>query len=103
MLIRIVRLSIDPAHLQTFHQHFTNSKQKIRAFPGCTHLQLLEDSKQKNILFTYSHWESETHLNKYLTSQLFNTTWAQVKPLFSAKARAWSLQEVTTVNLSDKS
>ncbi|MEO5569285.1 MAG: antibiotic biosynthesis monooxygenase [Bacteroidia bacterium] len=103
MLIRIVKLPVEPSKLEEFLQYFNLSKNKIRNFEGCHQLKLLSDIKVKNILYTYSVWESELHLEKYIASELFKTTWAKVKPLFSDKPQAWSLNELMTVDATDKS
>lgn len=103
MLIRIVKLPVYPLKLEEFLKHFNFSKEKIRGFEGCSQLKLLNDVKQKNILYTYSVWESENHLENYLHSELFKTTWAQVRPLFFEKPEAWSLNELINVEHADKS
>jgi quinol monooxygenase YgiN len=103
MLTRIVRLPIEPLKLGEFMNHFNLSKEKIRSFEGCTHLKLLNDTKEKNILYTYSIWESEHSLEKYLHSDLFRSTWAQVRPLFFEKPQAWSLNELMSVEPASKS
>jgi heme-degrading monooxygenase HmoA len=51
---------------------------------------LLEEVSKKGIYFTYSIWDSEEDLELYLRSDLFKMTWQSVKPLFAAKAKAWS-------------
>ena len=58
-----------PEKTQDFIEVFEASKKKIRAFEGCTHLELLNDVGHKNIFFTYSHWLSEQHLNNYRNSE----------------------------------
>jgi quinol monooxygenase YgiN len=102
-MIRIVRLPVESNKLEEFLKHFNFSKDKIRSFEGCSHLNLLCDAKEKNILYTYSVWDSEQHLEKYLHSALFKTTWAQVRPLFFEKPEAWSLNELMTVETTSKS
>ncbi len=66
----------------------------IRGFEGCNHVELLQGENEPNIFFTYSLWESETHLNKYRDSELFSSVWSRVKPLFNEKPHAWSVKEV---------
>lgn len=79
---------------------FNERKQLIRNFDGCTHLELWQDAHMPNVLFTYSIWQSETHLNHYRFSELFKDTWTQTKALFAEKAQAWSLLQKMTVNTS---
>lgn len=97
MLIRIVKLSVESTRLDEFMKLFNLSKDKIRNFDGCRQLELLCVTEEKNILFTYSTWDSERHLQKYLQSEVFKSTWEQVKPLFCEKPEAWSLEKVITV------
>jgi heme-degrading monooxygenase HmoA len=44
--------------------------------------------------FTVSDWESEKALNAYRDSALFAEIWPTVKPWFSAKAEAWTTDEI---------
>lgn len=76
---------------------FNQNKKHIRNFDGVEHLSLLNDKNNANIFFTYSHWQSEKHLNRYRKSTLFNTVWSQVKPLFSEKPEAWSVDKVISL------
>jgi quinol monooxygenase YgiN len=94
MINRIVRMSFDPAKVEDFKALFEKQKEAIRHFEGCRHLQLWQDVSQPNIFFTYSHWESEDHLNLYRESQLFRETWAATKALFNDKPAAWSTQSL---------
>jgi heme-degrading monooxygenase HmoA len=73
---------------------FETSKNQIRNFPGCQHLELLKDVRHEGVYFTISIWESEASLENYRNSDLFKSTWKQTKVLFETKAVAWSLSEV---------
>ena len=55
MLIRIVRMTFQEDKIPDFLEIFNNSKQKIRRFEGCQHLELLQDTLQNNVLMTYSY------------------------------------------------
>ena len=89
-LIRIVKMTFHQEKVNDFRKIFDERKEKIASFPGCTKLELLND---RNIFFTYSIWDNEESLEKYRTSELFQATWALVKPLFSAKTEAWSVRK----------
>ena len=71
---------------------FDPSKDRIRAFPGCRHMELLRQTNHSNILFTLSYWDDETALNVYRASDLFAETWKKTKALFAEKAEAWSTE-----------
>jgi quinol monooxygenase YgiN len=97
MLIRIVRMTFQPEKVSDFLKNFEANKSAIRNSPGCRHLELWQDEHQKNIFVTYSHWESEEHLNQYRDSELFKSVWSFTKALFAEKPQAFSskkLQEV---------
>ncbi|GAB3913059.1 hypothetical protein GCM10028803_56710 [Larkinella knui] len=76
---------------------FEASKQKIRTFTGCRHLELLRDLDQPAVYVTYSHWESAEALEQYRQSDLFKTTWASTKPLFAERATAFSVEKIDEV------
>ena len=85
------------AHVDDFLAHFNTIKSLIRNFPGVQHLELHRDANQANVFYTYSKWNGESDLEAYRRSELFNTTWAQVKLWFEAKAQAFSLLEEIVV------
>lgn len=95
MIKRIVRLSFRPEACDEFRGLFEATKNQIRAFPGCRHLELLQDVQQPNVFFTFSHWTDEEALNRYRHSPLFEKTWASTKILFNDKPQAWSLNLVS--------
>ena len=90
MLIRIVRMTFQPDKLAKFETIFSASRDKIRAFPGCLHLELWHDPDNPTVRITHSHWESADALEAYRNSALFRTTWAATKPLFAGKPVAFS-------------
>lgn len=100
MIIRIVKLTLREETALPFIDHFNGVKSLIRSFPGCRHLELLTVTSDPKVMFTYSYWDAETDLEAYTASDLFKTTWAAVKPMFGAKAEAWSLERLQTVEPS---
>lgn len=93
MIVRIVKLTFEEDCVDQFMELFEEKKNKIRNFPGCEHLKLLQGINSSNIFFTYSHWQKESDLEKYRNSELFKETWKLTKALFSDKPEAWSVQE----------
>jgi quinol monooxygenase YgiN len=90
MLVRIVRMTFAPDAVGPFLDQFDESAPRIRAFPGCHHLELWRDLDAPHVCATHSHWESEEALEQYRHSDLFRTTWAAVKPLFDGRPEAHS-------------
>lgn len=98
MLIRIVRMTFRPEERENFLRLFDRNKEKIRHFPGCTHLELLEDYNDENVFTTYSYWVSESDLNNYRNSDLFAKVWKNTKSKFAAKPVAFSLKKYIEVD-----
>jgi quinol monooxygenase YgiN len=94
MIVRIVKMAFQPGKERQFLDIFEASREKIRASAGCSHLHLLRDQADPSLFFTYSHWESEAHLEAYRRSALFADVWGRVSPLFRQKAEAWSTREL---------
>lgn len=97
MIKRIVRLHFRPGTEDQFRQVFASSNSRIRAFAGCQGLSLYTDDTEPNVFYTVSLWDSAADLEAYRQSELFQSTWAQTKPLFAEKAQAWSLRLAMTV------
>lgn len=97
MVTRIVRMDFLPEKLADFQAIFDESKQLIRHFPGCLHLELHGDARHPNVRYTFSQWESEAALDAYRHSELFGSVWPRTKALFAAQAQAFSLEMLEEV------
>ena len=97
MLIRIVRMHFTEAGVNEFLEIFDAHKQAIRHFPGCTHLQLLQDEEDPCCYTTLSYWDHPASLENYRKSPLFNDVWSRVKTLFSKRTQAFSLKQYIEV------
>lgn len=91
MIVRIVKMQFRQECIAAFTTLFEERKQQIRSFPGCSHVELWQSAGEEDIFFTYSHWESEKHLDKYRYSEFFKDTWGKTKAMFSASPQAWSV------------
>ncbi len=91
MITRIVKMTFQSDKVDQFLAVFHENKERIRDFPGCTYLELLQEKHQGQIFFTYSKWEKEEDLETYRKSKLFQTTWARTKVLFAEKPAAWTV------------
>jgi len=97
MFIRIVKMSFDEKHIETFLDNFHQNKTDIRNFEGCRLLELYRDKAQTNVFFTYRYGEAQAVLDKYRQSDLFNTVWAKTKILFNDKPQAWSVDKIVSL------
>lgn len=98
MIVRIVQMTFRPDVVDDFLKLFEERKSIIRNFEGCKHLELWQDSELTNVFFTYSHWDSEKHLDAYRFSAFFRETWGLTKSLFATSPQAWSLTQKSTVS-----
>jgi heme-degrading monooxygenase HmoA len=92
MIIRIVKLVFMENEIESFKALFEERKSLIRNFEGCTHLELWQDKNKPQILFTYSWWDSEEHLDQYRNSHFFEDTWFLTKQKFAEKPMSWTVQ-----------
>jgi autoinducer 2-degrading protein len=97
MIIRIVQMEFEEELVPDFLNIFAASRKRIRSFPGCTHLQLLQGEADPCVFFTYSHWRGEEDLSSYRNSDLFRGVWRNTRKLFRAAPKAWSLTDQTQV------
>ena len=102
MIIRIVKLTFEPAEVNKFKEMFAENRIKIRNFEGCEHLELLQDKNTPNVFFTYSYWQNADALNFYRHSDFFRGIWTGIKKLFSKKPEAWSVDKVREIAPSEK-
>jgi quinol monooxygenase YgiN len=91
---RIVQLTFKEDKIDEFFAFIEPFRASIASSEGCISLTILQSREHPNIVFTYSHWQSASDLEKYRNSPLFEKVWSQVKQWFSAKPMAWSLDEV---------
>ncbi|MFN6943754.1 MAG: putative quinol monooxygenase [Cytophagaceae bacterium] len=94
MITRIVKMTFDLEGEDKFPGIFLGVQHKIKSFPGCIDVRLMQDHQRNNVYFTISTWESHQDLENYRQSDLFAVTWTRVKKYFVEKAEAWSLEEI---------
>ena len=94
MITRVVKMHFKKERISDFLEMFVKVKEKIRNQPGCIDLEMLQNTKDKGIIFTYSHWESEEDLNNYRHTPLFGEVWKETKSHFADRAEAWTLDSL---------
>jgi quinol monooxygenase YgiN len=94
MIIRIVKMDLIEAEVDSFVADFNEFSHNIRKMEGCNHLELWQDIENKGICFTYSIWEDEQYLDKYKETELFGRVWSRAKSIFKGKPEAWSVNQV---------
>ena len=96
MIRRIVKMTFKRDSIDDFLLLFDAVKENIRNFDGVDHMELYQDANDEDVFFTISNWNSQEHLTKYRKSELFKSTWAQMKTHFAKKAEAWSISIIET-------
>lgn len=92
-LVRIVHLSIAPAHRAAFEAYVAQKIKVVADQPGCLSAAWLR--AHDGSYFTYSHWRAEEFLEDYRKSATFAEIWPTLKAWFDAPARAWSCDLLT--------
>ncbi len=90
-------MSFHEENISAFMENFELMKNHIRNAPGNRFLELYQDKKNPCILFTYSYWETESDLENYRNSALFDEVWTFTKKLFNDKPEAWSVDKLVTL------
>ncbi|NQV73783.1 antibiotic biosynthesis monooxygenase [bacterium] len=98
MIVRLVHLTIRADQVDAFLKLFERSKHKIKASPGCLHLELIGETDQPHKLSTLSRWDSVSALDEYRNSDFFRETWALSKTMFADRALAQSYQVVSEID-----
>ncbi len=99
MIKRIVMMELLPENEALFISTFDKVKHQIRMQPGCEGVELLRSPAGDHLnIWTISLWHSENELNQYRSTDLFKKVWATVKPLFSAKTKAWTLTGIESLS-----
>ena len=73
---------------EAFMEIFASVSPKIKAFEGCSNVQLLQDVR--NSTCSSREVRKSKHLDSYRNSELFKSTWKVTKARFAAKPEAWS-------------
>jgi quinol monooxygenase YgiN len=94
MIKRFVKMQFQPQRTDEFIKVFTDNWQHIKAFEGCSHVELLRDTSDPCTFFTFSIWRSDADIENYRNSDLFKRVWGTVKPMFSDRPQAWSVSDV---------
>ncbi len=94
MITRIVKMHFTPDSVDEFLNVLHEHLEKIRGFPGCLGVEVLQDINNPQIIMTYSHWVTPDDLEAYRHSELFKLVWTKTKILFLKKAEAWSLRSI---------
>lgn len=86
-------MEFEEGKVPDFLENFYASVETIKRFSGCSKVQLLRDESDSCVFFTYSHWDSEDHLNAYRESDFFRAVWSTTRKLFRSAPQAWSLKD----------
>ena len=71
MITRIVKLTFKQEHVDDFLKVFNNSKEKIRSFEGCNHLELLQDINSVNVFPLGNNFLIFVHKNRAINDIYF--------------------------------
>jgi len=81
MIYRVVRLHLRPEETARFEAFFRERQPQIEAFDGCYKTILLRNTKEPDVYYTLSEWESEAHLDRYRYSAFQRNLGLHQEPL----------------------
>ncbi len=91
MIVRIVKMTFKREKIQDFLLFLEENKSKIRNFPGCLRIEILQEKNNPTVIMTHSYWDSEVDLENYRCSELFKFVWRNTKIHFDEKPEAYSM------------
>ena len=91
MVVRIVKMTFKTDKIAEFLNFLEENKTKIRSYPGCEMVEILQEKDNPAVIMTHSHWRSEEDLENYRNSELFHYVWSNTKIHFDAKPEAYSM------------
>lgn len=94
MITRVVKLTLKEGLKQEFLDIYRARNPKKNNMEGCISVRMFEPTIDSHEVFTISEWENEDYLNLYRETDYFKESWSMLKPLFTERAEAWSLQEI---------
>lgn len=97
MIVRIVKMTFQEDRIREVGHFLSRVQEKIKRTRGCLHLDILQDSTDQRIFFSYSLWRSEGDLSEYRNSAFFKQTWSTARKWFSDKPQAWSLTKLNEI------
>lgn len=92
MIHRIVKMTFQEDKTEAFQEMVKQIHGTISGFEGCRKVNILNDTANPNIFFSYSLWEDERYLENYRQSEFFRKVWRKTKSLFADKPEAWSTE-----------
>jgi quinol monooxygenase YgiN len=94
MIKRVVKLFMHSEHQEAFLAIYKNHIEYMAGLPEVITLELFEVKGEPGKYMTISTWTSEEGLENYRNSQYFKDIWAKIKPWFSDKPEAWTLDKL---------
>lgn len=91
MIVRIVKMTFKRDKIQEFLFFLEENKSKIRNFPGCLMIEILQEKNNPAVIMTHSYWDSEVDLENYRCSELFKFVWSNTKIHFDENPEAYSM------------
>ena len=93
MVTRIVKMTFAEEHIPAFLELFRANREAITSAEGCISVELLRDTVQPGLMFTYSRWTDEKFIDLYRQSELFGRVWPETKRYFAAAPEVWTLRK----------
>lgn len=94
MILRIVKMEVDPHKLEIFNLFMKNLSEEKTKLEGCVHHDFFCDKKYINVYYSYTIWENVTFLKKYKKTPLFKEVVKTLKSLCMDEPYAWTVENI---------
>lgn len=94
MILRIVKMEVDPQKLEIFELFMKNLSEEKAKLDGCVHHDFFCDKNYVNLFYSYTIWENLTYLKKYKKTPLFKEVVKTLKMLCSTEPSAWTVENL---------
>jgi len=102
MILRIVKMEVDPHKIEIFNMFMNNLTDEKSRLEGCVHHDFFCDKKFINVYYSYTIWENVLNLKKYKKTPLFKEVVKTLKSLCMNEPYAWTVENLIKTGLSDE-
>ena len=94
MIIRVVKIPIKDASINSFIKRIPIISNEVRRVSGCIHNDIFRDKMKENIFYSYTIWNSDEDIEKYLGSQYYKDIWGDLWDYFEGTPKSWKIDNI---------
>ncbi len=87
-------MTLKEAHVDSFKKRIPIISIEVRRVSGCMHNDIFRDKNKDNVFYSYTIWNSEEDIEKYLNSQYYKEIWNDLWDYFKIEPQAWKIDNI---------